>query len=120
MSRRSRKGYYVNGEFVSAGAGADRDIVDESGDALAPSRTARKKASEHVRHLADLLVAAPKALLFSLSLPEEIDDAIAEARSIKSFGARRRQTQLVAKRMRQLDDEMLDAIRARLAAAGLE
>ena len=120
MSKRSRKGYYVNGEFVAAEAEHETDerIGEDLDGPIAPSRTARKKASENVRRLADQLIAAPRTMLAGLPLPEILEDAIAEARRIKSFGARRRQAQLVAKIMRRLDEETLEGIRAALGAAG--
>jgi ribosome-associated protein len=111
MSKRSRKGYYVNGELVAAEQETDESIGEDLDGPIAPSRTARKKASENVRRLADQLIAAPRTMLAGVPLPEILEDAIAEARRLKSFGARRRQTQLVAKIMRRLDEETLEAIR---------
>jgi ribosome-associated protein len=118
MSRKQRKGYYVKGVFVTSGSEADQKLRDELHDANAPSRSAQKKASASLRDLGEQLIAAPKARLVGLPLPEPLEDAIAEARRIKSFGAKRRQTQLVGKLMRQLDDETLEAIRAVLGAPG--
>jgi ribosome-associated protein len=118
MSKRERRGYYVKGVFVTSGSEADQTLRDELHDANAPSRSAQKKASNSLRDLGGQLIAAPKARLVGLPLPEPLEDAIAEARRIKSFGAKRRQTQLVGKLMRQLDDETLDAIRAALARPG--
>jgi len=120
MSKRARRGYYVNGEYVAPDQETDDTIGDDSDESLAPSRTARKKASENVRRLADQLIAAPTKRLAGLVLPESLEDAVAEARRIKSFGARRRQAQLVAKLMRKLDDETLATIRAAVGAAGTE
>jgi ribosome-associated protein len=118
MSKRERRGYYVKGVFVTSGSEADQMLRDELHDANAPSRSAQKKASKSLRDLGEQLIAAPKARLVGLPLPEPLEDAIAEARRIKSLGAKRRQTQLVGKLMRQLDDETLDAIRAALARPG--
>lgn len=114
MSKRPRRGYYVKGEFVTSGSEADQRFRDELHDANAPSRTARKKASESLQHLGEELIAARKALLAGLPLPDELKDAIFEARNITSFGARRRQVQLIGKLMRRLDDDAVDAIRAAL------
>lgn len=118
MSKRSRKGYYVNGEFVAAGREGDQTVGDESLGPDAPSRTAQKKASHRLRDLGEQLIAAPKARLAGLALPEYLEDALDEARRMKSFGAKRRQTQLVGKLMRKLDDETLEAIRAALGTTG--
>ena len=118
MSKRLRKGYYVKGEFVASGSAADQQFRAELHDASAPSRTARKKASESLQHLGEELVAARKALLAGLSLPDDLKEAISEARNITNFGARRRQLQLVGKLMRRLEDDAVDAIRAALSAEG--
>jgi ribosome-associated protein len=50
----------------------------------------------------------------ALGLPERLEEAIAEARRLTSFGARRRQAQFIGKLMRQLDEESLAAIRKAL------
>ena len=47
----------------------------------------------------------------ALALPERLDDAVAEARRLTSFGARRRQVQYIGKLMRQLDEVAVAAIR---------
>ncbi len=47
----------------------------------------------------------------ALELPERLEDAIAEAKRITSFGARRRQAQFIGKLMRRLEPESLAAIR---------
>jgi len=117
MPRKQRSGYYVKGAFVESGSEADQKLRDELHDADAPSRTAKKRASERLQQLGEQLIAAREPLLAGLPLPESLADAIAEARSIKSFGAQRRQRQLVGKLMRRLDEETLAAIRAALGAA---
>jgi ribosome-associated protein len=69
-----------------------------------------------LQHLGEELIAARKALLDGLPLPDELKDAISEARDIASFGARRRQMQLIGKLMRRLQDDAVDTIRAALRA----
>jgi ribosome-associated protein len=118
MNKRSRKGYYVKGEFVTSGSQADRAFRETLDESSAPSRSAKKRASKSLQVLGAQLIAAPNALLEALPLPEELRDAIGEARNITSFGARRRQTQFVGKLMRRLDDVEVEAIRAALAAEG--
>ena len=120
MPKRPRKGYYVKGVFVAAGSDADQRLRAELHNPDAPSRSAQKKASKSLQLLGAELVAAPKAVLAGLPLPDQLRDAILEARSITSFGARRRQTQLVGKLMRGLDDDEVDAIRAALGLEGLQ
>jgi ribosome-associated protein len=114
MSKRSRKGYYVKGEFVVAGSDADHAIRSELHDANAPSRTAQKKASERLQEIGEQLLAARKDLLAELPLPEVLKDAIDDGREMTSFGARRRQTQYIGKLMRRLDVAALDAVGAAL------
>jgi len=118
MSKKSRKGYYVNGEFVAFGSEADQKFRDELREENAPSRSAKKRAAENLQLLGATLIDAPNALLARLPLPDDLRDAILEARNITSFGARRRQTQLIGKLMRRLDDGTVDAIRAALGGEG--
>ena len=105
MSKRRRKGFYIDGEFVTAAPDS------ESGP---PSRTSKKKASERLQALGEQLVDAKPGLADSLPLPDALKDAIVDARSMTSQGAKRRQRQYVGKLMRRLDDEDVDAIRAAL------
>ena len=53
--------------------------------------------------------------LAELALPERLQDAIVEAKRLKSFGAKRRQAQYIGKILRKLDEEMLAAIRKAVA-----
>jgi ribosome-associated protein len=115
MAKRSRKGYYVKGEFVTAGSDADRQIRAELDEANAQSRTAQKQASQALQAMGEELVAAPDSLLASLPLPEPLTDAIRDARTFTSFGAKRRQAQFIGKLMRRLDDDTVDAIRTALS-----
>jgi ribosome-associated protein len=97
-----RKGFYVKGRLVTEAP------EPEPGP---PSRTARKKASEELQALGEQLVTARPARLVGLVLPEALDDAVQEAKAIRSFGARRRQLQYIGKLMRSLDDETVESIR---------
>ena len=114
MSRKSHKGYYIKGEFVAAGSDADQRIRNELQDTNALSRTALKKASERLQEVGEELLAAREDLLAELPLPEELKDAIFDARELTSFGAKRRQTKFIGKLMRRLDAEALEAVRAAL------
>lgn len=80
----------------------------------APSRSARKRMSHDLRRLGEELVALKPERVHALPLPERLQEAIAEARRVTSFGARRRQVQFVGKLMRQLDEAALAEIRAAL------
>jgi len=91
----------------------DEPKADPQADAPAkpPSRTARKRASEALQKLGEQLVTAKPAALAGLVLPERLEDAVQEAKAIRSFGARRRQLQYIGKLMRALDEETVEAIR---------
>jgi ribosome-associated protein len=81
----------------------------------APSRSARKRMSHDLRRLGEELVALRPERLRDLPLPEQLEEAIAEARRLTSFGARRRQVQFIGKLMRRLDEDSVAAIRRALA-----
>jgi ribosome-associated protein len=90
------------------------DATDDLATDAEPSRSARKRESHDLRRLgADLVELRPERLA-ALPLPERLREAIAEARRLTSFGARRRQVQFIGKLMRQLDDEVVVAIRGAL------
>lgn len=92
----------------------DADASAEQEDGGAPSRSARKRMSHDLRQLGEELVALKPDRVHALPLPERLQEAIAEARRLTSFGARRRQVQFVGKLMRQLDEASLAAIREAL------
>jgi ribosome-associated protein len=77
-------------------------------------RSARKRASHAITKLGEELVELHPERLAGLALPERLEEAIAEARRLTSFGARRRQAQFIGKLMRKLDEESLAAIRKEL------
>jgi ribosome-associated protein len=79
-----------------------------------PSRTARKNTSEELQRLGEQLVLLRPARLAALTLPERLQEALAEAKRLTNFGAQRRQGQYIGKLMRQLDPESLEAIRKAL------
>ena len=108
MSKRSRKGFYVKGVFMTEAPEA------EPGP---PSRTAKKKASEALQKLGEELMAARPAVVAGLPMPEGLREAIGDARTMTSQGAKRRQRQFIGKLMRALDDEDVAAIRAGLNSA---
>lgn len=114
MSRKSRKGYYVDGEFVAAGSPADEQFrVDMKGTAE-PTRTELKNASEALQRLGEELLTLRADLLDGLRLPETLRDAILAARRISNFEAMRRQKQFIGSLMHRLDAEELAAVEAAL------
>lgn len=85
---------------------ADTGAAEDSQDDLAPeglSRTKRKEAVEALQDLGEKLVTLPKDKLDKLDLPENLRDAVLEARRITSNGAIRRQMQYIGRLMREVD-----------------
>ena len=77
-------------------------------------RSARKRASHELTRLGEELLTLRAEQLAALGLPERLEDAVAEARRLTSFGAKRRQAQFIGKLMRTLDEEHVAAIRKAL------
>jgi ribosome-associated protein len=92
-----------------------RDDVPESPQAApAPSKTRRKKDMHALQDLGAMLVALDPSKLEALRLPEQLVDAIAQARSITKHEARRRQLQYVGRLMRDVDPEPIRAALERI------
>jgi len=68
-----------------------------------PSKSARKRESQALQDLGEILIALPDALLAELPLPDALRAAVLEARRITSRGAQLRQRQYIGKLMRKLD-----------------
>jgi ribosome-associated protein len=77
------------------------------------SKTRRKREMLDLQALGGALAALPEAQLARLQLPEELREAILEARRIRSHEAKRRQMQYIGRLMREVDAQ---PIRAQLAA----
>lgn len=90
----------------------------DSGEFLAPSRSAQRRAALDVLTLAERLAGLSDAELSRLPIPEDLLPDIAQARAIRAHVARKRQVAFLAKHMRREDDAVLDAIRAALDASG--
>lgn len=89
----------------------DRLLDDENDDDVydGPSRSQKKREAEAMQKLGgELTKLTPDAFDRVVGLPEDIREAILEYRRMKSFGALRRQMQLIGKLMRRLD---YDAVR---------
>jgi ribosome-associated protein len=67
------------------------------------SKTRRKKDMHALQDLGATLVTLGAAELARLDLPERLADAIAQAKDIKSFEAKRRQMQYIGRLMREVD-----------------
>jgi ribosome-associated protein len=78
-----------------------------------PSKTERKQTMHELQALGERLVALNDERLASLELPEQLREAVLEARRIRSREGRRRQLQYLGKLMRGIDPA---PIRARFEA----
>jgi len=88
--------------------------ADTGDDALEVSRSQRRREALDVLELAHALVALSDAQLKAMPLSEDLLDEVRQARGVKQQIAHKRQTQFLAKQMRRLDDEEIEAIRAAL------
>jgi ribosome-associated protein len=87
----------------------------DDGDAE-QSRSARKRASHEIEELGEELVELRPDRFATLELPERLAEAVAEAKRLTSFGARRRQARFIGKLMRGLEPDELAAIRKAVAS----
>jgi ribosome-associated protein len=113
MSRKSRKGYFVKGQFVAVGSELDLELQAERRGSE-PSRTELKKESTELQKLGEALLTLRADLMERLALPENLRTALDDLRRISNFEGRRRQLQYVGKLMRGLEPGTLEAIRAAL------
>jgi ribosome-associated protein len=77
-----------------------------------PSKTKKKQEMHELQRLGAALVQLSAAHFGRMSLPEELAQAVREARRFSSHEAKRRQVQFIGRLMRELDPE---PIRAQLA-----
>ena len=110
MSRKSRKGYFVKGQFVAEGSELDLELQAERRGSE-PSRTELKKESTELQKLGEALLTLRADLMERLALPENLRTALDALRRISNFEGRRRQMQYVGKLMRGLEPATLQAIR---------
>jgi ribosome-associated protein len=84
---------------------------DESGEFLGPSRSQKRRDALDVLELAKALVELTPAQLSRVPVPEATLAHVEDTRRITSNIARKRQLAFLAKQMRKLDDEELQAMR---------
>ena len=84
-----------------------------------PSRSARKRAAEYMQKLGVRLVGLRQAQLKPLNLPEELLEALAEAKRLRGQSALARQYQYVGRLMRDLDPLPIEQALDQLAGHGL-
>ncbi|MBS7349867.1 MAG: DUF615 domain-containing protein [Comamonas sp.] len=114
MPRKLKKGYYVKGEFVAEGSARDQELTAELKGTWDATRTDQKKHSHALRDLGKTLLTQRPALWQRLALPERLHDALQDFQRLNNFEAQRRQTQLIGKLMRQLDEGHIERIRQAL------
>ncbi len=79
-----------------------------------PSKTRRKRDMEALQELGSELPGFSDEVLHSLNLPEQLLDAVLQARKIRSHGAHRRQLQYIGRLMRDIDPAPIrEALEAR-------
>jgi ribosome-associated protein len=78
------------------------------------SRSQRRREALDVLRLAQTLAAMSDPQLEALPLDEDLREEVRRARGVRQQIAHKRQTQYLAKQMRKLDADQLDAIRAAL------
>jgi ribosome-associated protein len=81
---------------------------------LKPSKSAKKREYLALQKLGEELITLRQSELDSLTLEDELREAVMEARQIKAHGALRRQKQYIGKLMRHIDPEPLRLELARL------
>ncbi len=81
---------------------------------LKPSKSARKREYLALQKLGEQLITLKQSDLDSLSLDDNLREAVMEARQIKAHGALRRQKQYIGKLMRHIDPELLRSEVAKL------
>ena len=114
MSRKFKKGYFVQGKFVAEGSELDLELKRELKGGDEPSRTDLKKESDELQKLGESLLDLRSELMSKVDLPEKLVDAVADAKRITNFEGKRRQMQFIGKLMRKLDDDVIDGIKAAL------
>lgn len=101
MPRKRPEGYWVRGQFVERGSELDRELNDSD----TPSKTELKRQSAELQDLGEALLTLRADLYAALDLPQNLRDAVAQARRITAHEGRRRQLQFIGKLMRQVDPE---------------
>ncbi|MDX5332981.1 MAG: DUF615 domain-containing protein [Gammaproteobacteria bacterium] len=75
-----------------------------------PSKSQLKREAEALQKLGEALIDLSPELLTPLSLPDNLLNALEQARHIKQHGARKRQIQYIGKLMRGIDPEPIRAM----------
>jgi len=89
------------------------DPIDDEGldEPLGPSRSQQRRDALDILKLAETLAALSEAELARVPLEDELREEVRRTRAVTSHIARKRQTQFLAKQLRKLDEEAVEAIR---------
>lgn len=82
--------------------------MDFEDDYVRPSKSAQKREAMEKHDLGKKLVAYPKAVLNKLTLDNDLREALLQAQAMHAHGAKRRQLQLIAKKLRTADIETIE------------
>ena len=106
MGKFFKKGYYVKGEFVAEGSEMDL-LLNNAG---IPSKSDLKRVSEDLQKLGEELLTLRPELLARLDLPDNLRQALTDAKTITAHEGRRRQMQYIGKLMRKVDEAPIRAL----------
>lgn len=87
--------------FADANATANRELVDD--EEARETRAEKKKRAWQLENLGEALVKLPAGKLARVTLPDDLRDAVMEARRITAHGGYRRQVQFIGRIMRTVD-----------------
>jgi ribosome-associated protein len=105
MGKHFKKGYWVKGQFVAEGS--EMDMLLKNADI--PSKSDLKRESEDLQKLGEDLLTLRADLYAKLDLPENLHQAIEDAKRITAHEGKRRQMQYIGKLMRKVDAEPIRA-----------
>lgn len=98
----------------------DTGRAQEGESELRPSKSARKRAAHAAQALGEALIELKPHELGSLGLPEELHEAVLEARRIRtSRGGLARQRQYIGKLMREIDTAPIEVALASRRKTGI-
>lgn len=95
----------------------EQDSLLDDEQLLEISKSQRKRDADAIRELGAQLAALGASELATVPLPDDVLAAISELNRIKAQGARKRQLGFLAKRMRQIDIEPIEAAMENLRLA---
>ena len=93
------------------------DPIDDDGldEPLGPSRSQQRREALDILKLAETLAALSEAELARVPLDDNLREEVRRTRAVTSHIASKRQNQFLAKQMRKLDEEAVEAIRYALS-----